>query len=183
MSKSAEKEKNIKPNQQNTEDTKSEKEEAEQSVKEQSELEKLSEELEETKDLLMRTAAEYDNYKKRTQREAEKIGAVSRADVIKQLLPIVDNLERALQNADADITDYKKGIDMTTKQFFDILAKLGLKEIEAQGKPFDANMHYAVTQVEDQNAEPDSVVQVLQKGYKMGETVLRPAMVAVAKAD
>ena len=147
------------------------------------ELVKITEELSQTKDLLLRTAAEFDNYKKRTQREAERIGSDSRASVVKQLLPIVDNLERAADNTGADIEDYKKGIDMTTKQFFDILKKLGLEEIEAEGKTFDPNFHYAVSQIEKEDAEPGSVAQVLQKGYKMGETVLRPAMVAVVKAD
>lgn len=145
------------------------------------EIEKLTEEAAQTKDLLMRTAAEFDNYKKRTQREAERIGADARAAFAKQLLPIVDNLERAEQNTLADTEDYKKGIDMTTKQFFEILKNLGLEEIDAKDQVFDPNFHYAVSQVENEEAESDTVAEVFQKGYKMGDTVIRPAMVVVNK--
>lgn len=147
-----------------------------------SEVERLTAELEQVKDLLMRTAAEFDNYKKRTQREAERIGADARAAFAKQLLPIVDNLERAAENDTADVADYKKGVDMTTKQFFEILKNMGLEEIEALNLPFDPNFHYAVSQVEKEGAEPDTVAEVFQKGYKMADTVIRPAMVVVVKS-
>lgn len=152
-------------------------------VKDKRTKEELLNELNEAKDLLMRTAAEFDNYKKRTQREAERIGLDARAAFAKQLLPVVDNLERAEQNSGAELEDYKKGIDITTKQFFEILKNLGLEEIDAKGKPFDPNFHYAVSQVESEGAEPETVAEVFQKGYKMSDTVIRPAMVAVVKAE
>ena len=144
------------------------------------ELTRLQEELASQKDLLLRTAAEFDNYKKRTAREMERIGAESRARVVKELLPAMDNFLRAQENGEAAFEDYKKGVDMSIKQLVELLSKLGLEEIKAQGETFDPNIHYAVARVEDENADENTVVQVMQKGYRMGDIVLRPAMVAVA---
>ena len=144
------------------------------------ELTRLQEDFAAQKDLLLRTAAEFDNYKKRTAREMERIGAESRARVVKELLPALDNFLRAQENAQSQPEDYKKGVDMSIKQFMELLAKLGLEEIEAEGAPFDPNIHYAVSRVEDDSVGHNTVVQVMQKGYRMGDIVLRPAMVAVA---
>lgn len=144
------------------------------------ELTRLQEDFEAQKDLLLRTAAEFDNYKKRTAREMERIGADSRASVVKALLPAVDNFLRAQDNAEAKLEDYKKGVDMSIKQLMELLQKLGMEEIPAEGQPFDPNVHYAVSRVEDEAYAENTVVQVMQKGYRMGEIVLRPAMVSVA---
>ena len=143
-------------------------------------LERIQQELDAQKDLLLRTAAEFDNYKKRTARETERIGMETRAAVLKELLPAVDNFLRAQDNTQAAQADYQKGIELCIKQFNDILTKLGLEEIDALGTQFDPNLHYAVSQTQDENAGENEVVQVLQKGYRMGDIILRPAMVAVA---
>ena len=144
------------------------------------ELSRLQEDFAAQKDLLLRTAAEFDNYKKRTAREMERIGAESRARVVKELLPALDNFLRAQENGESQPEDYKKGVDMSIKQLLELLAKQGLEEIPAQGEPFDPNVHYAVSSVEDDSVGANTVVQVMQKGYRMGDIVLRPAMVAVA---
>lgn len=153
--------------------------EKEQDAAEQ-ELEKIKADLDMQKDLLLRTAAEFDNYKKRTARETERIGLETRAAVLKSLLPALDNFLRSRDQVQGTLEDYKKGIDMCVKQFEDLLTTLGLEEIEAQDAPFDPQIHYAVSQVTDENVGENIVVQVLQKGYRLGDIVLRPAMVSVA---
>ena len=149
-------------------------------AEERDELACLQEELASQKDLLLRTAAEFDNYKKRTARDMERIGAESRARVVKELLPALDNFLRAQENESAALEDYKKGVDMSIKQLFELLTKQGLEEIPAEGEVFDPNVHYAVARVEDDSVGENTVVQVMQKGYRMGDIVLRPAMVSVA---
>ena len=154
---------------------------------EDSELKKVTDELAQTKDMLLRTAAEFDNYKKRTARETERIGAETRANVIKQLLPALDNFLRASENnvdeENAQLMEYKKGVDMSIKQFLDILKKMGVEEIDCLGKEFDPNFHFAVQKVEDENYGENCVSQVFQKGYVLGDIVIRTAMVAVANCD
>lgn len=156
-------------------------------VTEDSEVKKLTEELASTKDVLLRTAAEFDNYKKRTARETERIGTETRANVIKQLLPALDNFLRATENnADEEnpqLVEFKKGVDMSIKQFMDILKKMGVEEIDCLGKEFDPNFHFAVQRVEDENFGPNCVSQVFQKGYVLGDIVIRTAMVVVANCD
>ncbi len=152
----------------------------EQPDEQSDELTRLQEDFAAQKDLLLRTAAEFDNYKKRTAREMERIGAESRARVVKELLPALDNFLRAQENSQSKPEDYKKGVDMSIKQLLEQLTKLGLEEIKAEGEPFDPNIHYAVSRVEDDSVGENTVVQVMQKGYRMGDIVLRPAMVAVA---
>ena len=152
-------------------------EESEQSIKEQ--LDKLTADFESQKDLLLRTAAEFDNYKKRTQREMERIGADTRADILKKLLPSLDNFLR-VGDADSSSDEYKKGVEMSIKTLVDLLTNLGLEEINCENAEFDPNIHYAVAQVEDENLGENIVSQVMQKGYKVGDTVIRPAMVSVA---
>ena len=151
------------------------------------ELDTVKEELASTKDLLLRTAAEYDNYKKRTTREMERIGVESRAAAVKQLLPALDNFLRAteieLDEQDAKLVEYKKGVDMSIKQFIDLLGKMGVQEIDCLGKPFDPNFHFAVSQVTDENLGENCVAQVFQKGYTLGDIVIRTAMVSVANCD
>ncbi len=147
--------------------------------KKDAELEALRAELEAKNDQLMRTAAEFDNFKKRTEREKASIAEFAKAGLIKQLLPILDNIDRA-SAADHDSTDYIKGIEMIVKQFESIASNLGIEEIAKSGDQFDPNFHEAVMHVEDENLGENVIADVLQKGYKIGETVIRAAMVKVA---
>ena len=142
-------------------------------------LKAATEELEKTKDMLLRTAAEYDNYKKRTEREREALSEFVRAGVIKAFLPVADNIARSAQS-DAASPEYVKGLEMIVKQLCEVLNKQGLVEIEAAGQPFDPNLHEAVMHVEDETLGENVVAEVLQAGYRLGDTVLRPAMVKVA---
>lgn len=142
------------------------------------ENEKLSNELETMKDRLLRLTAEYDNFRKRTAKEKEGIYTDACSDVINEMLPSLDNLERAA-TSNGSAEDIKKGIDMTIRQFKDALTKLGVEEIPSEGK-FDPNFHNAVMHIEDENYGESEVVEVLQKGYKRQDKVLRHSMVKVA---
>lgn len=171
-------EKSVKSDKKSTKKAESKKAKNE-AVKLQAELDKALKELEQTKDLLMRTAAEYDNFKRRTEKEKSDLTDFVKAATVKNLLPVADNISRASQS-DPQSADYVKGLEMIIKQLSDSLDKIGLKEIEAEGKEFDPNLHEAVMHIEDEEAGENTVVQVLQAGYKLGNTVLRPAMVKVA---
>ena len=148
-------------------------------TKKDKELEALKAELEAKQDLLLRTAAEFDNYKKRTEKEKSFTAEYAKASVMKTLLPILDNAERA-NEFEHGTEQYNKGIEMIVKQLSDLSAKLGLVEIGAVGEPFDPNLHEAIMHIEDENLGENVISQVLQKGYKFGDTVVRPAMVQVA---
>ncbi len=139
----------------------------------------LQKEIDSLNDQLLRKAAEFDNFRKRTQREKQELYSAATADCVTGLLGIVDNFERAL-SAECSDEAFKKGMEMIFKQMTDSLEKLGVKEIEAQGKPFDPNFHSAVNQVEDENFGENTVCQVFQKGYLLGDKVIRHAMVVVA---
>ena len=132
-----------------------------------------------SKDQFLRLAAEYDNYRKRTAKEKENLWTDAKADTIQSFLPVYDNLERALKQDTADEA-YKKGVEMIMSQLKEVFAKLGITEIEAQGKPFDPNLHNAVMHIEDENLEENTVAQVFQAGFMLGEKVIRFAMVQVA---
>ena len=127
----------------------------------------------------LRLAAEYDNYRKRTAKEKESLWTDAKADTVQAFLPVYDNLERALKQDTADEA-YKKGVEMTMNQLREVFAKLGITEIEAQGKPFDPNLHNAVMHIEDENLGENIVAQVFQAGFMLGEKVIRFAMVQVA---
>ena len=131
------------------------------------------------KDQFLRLAAEYDNYRKRTAKEKESLWTDAKADTVQAFLPVYDNLERALKQDTADEA-YKKGVEMTMNQLREVFAKLGITEIEAQGKPFDPNLHNAVMHIEDENLGENIVAQVFQAGFMLGEKVIRFAMVQVA---
>lgn len=146
---------------------------------EKSELDRLIQELKQKEDMLLRLAAEYDNYKKRTEREREALAEYVKANIIKLLLPTLDNTERALAS-DPSSPDYIKGIELILKQFKEVLTGLGLSEIQAEGQQFNPELHEAVMHIEDDSFGENTVVKVLQKGYKVGGTVIRPAMVQVA---
>lgn len=130
-------------------------------------------------DRLIRLAAEYDNFRKRTAKEKEGIWNDASAAAVTALLPVFDNLERALKQQTADAA-YKRGVEMTMTGLRDALTKLGVEEIPAQGETFDPNLHNAVMHCEDENAEENTIVEVFQQGFRLGEKVLRFAMVKVA---
>ena len=135
--------------------------------------------LAEAADKYLRLAAEYDNYRKRTAKEKEAAWGEAKAQTVAAFLPVFDNLERALKQETADEA-YKKGVEMTMNQLKEVFAKLGVTEIEAQGKPFDPNLHNAVMHIEDENLGENVVAQVFQAGFMLGEKVIRFAMVQVA---
>jgi len=139
---------------------------------------KLQEELDLTKDRLLRLTAEYENYRKRTTKEKEGIYSDAYVDVLKEIIPIVDNLERAVA-ADGNIDDLKKGIEMTIKGCQDSFTKLGIEEIDSSGE-FDPNVHNAVMHIEDENLEKNVIAEVFQKGYKKEDKIIRHTMVKVA---
>ena len=146
---------------------------------EDGELEKLKSELEKQKDLALRTAAEFDNFKKRTEREKYASLEFMKADILKSFLPVLDNFGRALE-ADPNGEDFQKGIELISKQLTDVMVKLGLSEIDDEGKEFNPELHQAVLHIDDENVGENTIVKTLQKGYKIGDTVIRPAMVQVA---
>ena len=131
------------------------------------------------KEKYLRLFAEYDNFRKRSQKEREGLYADIKADTLLKFLPVYDNLERALATPTADEA-YRKGVEMTMVQFNQTLEKLGITEIEALGKPFDPNVHNAVMHVEDESFGENEVVEVFQKGFKLNDKVIRFAMVKVA---
>ncbi|NBJ68571.1 MULTISPECIES: nucleotide exchange factor GrpE [Clostridia] len=148
----------------------------------QSKLNALQAEKEEMYQQLLRVQAEYDNFKKRTIKEREAARKYQSQDLIQELLPALDNFERALQvektEATASIID---GISMVYNQLKEALASQGAEEIPAVGKEFDPNIHHAVMQVEDEDQPSNTVVEELQKGYILKDRVIRPAMVKVTK--
>ena len=141
-------------------------------------LEALEGELKDSKDKYLKMLAEYDNFRRRTAKEKESTYSDAYADVLTQILPVIDNLERAAAYKDGE--SVIKGLELTLKSFSDVLAKLNIKEIESVGKTFDPNLHNAVLHVEDDSLGEGEIVEVLQKGYMCGDKVLRYAMVKVA---
>lgn len=141
-------------------------------------VKKLTNEVETYKDRLVRVTAEYENFRKRTAKEKEGIYTDACSDVLKELIPVIDNLERAFV-ADGSIDDLKKGIEMTLKGVQGSLEKLGVEEIDAS-KEFDPNLHQAVMHIEDENIEKNTVVEVFMRGYKRGEKIIRHSVVKVA---
>ena len=142
-------------------------------------MEQLAQMVAESGDKYLRLAAEYDNYRKRTAKEKESLYGSAKADTVKPFLDVYDNLLRgAAQFAEDDPN--RQGMELICKQFVDVLGKLGVTEIEAMGKPFDPERHNAVMHVEDETVEESTVVEVFQKGFIMGDKVLRFSMVKVA---
>lgn len=141
-------------------------------------LEQLQSELTAANDKYLRMIAEYDNFRKRSAKEKESVYTDAQADAVQNILPIGDNLARAAQFTDP--ASVAKGIAMMQKSFEEALGKMGITEIEAQGKEFDPTWHNAVMHVEDETLGENVVVEVLQKGYRKGDHVVRYAMVKVA---
>ncbi|GLC32239.1 hypothetical protein bsdE14_36490 [Clostridium omnivorum] len=142
------------------------------------ENQKLQNELEALKERVIRVSAEYENYRKRTAKEKEGIYTDACEDVLKTMLPVLDNLERAA-TVTGSVEDIKKGIEMTIRQFKDSFEKLQVEEISTE-EGFDPNYHNAVMHVDDEQFGNNQVVEVFQKGYKRGNKVLRHSMVKVA---
>ena len=130
-------------------------------------------------DAHLRLAADYDNFRKRTAKEKEQSYGNGKADAIEKLLPVYDNLERALLQATEDEA-YKKGVEMTMTQLVGILTGMGVEIFGEKGEAFDPNLHNAVMHTEEEGAPENSITQVFQKGFKMGDKIIRFAMVQVA---
>ena len=135
--------------------------------------------LREQEDKYLRLLAEYDNYRKRSQKEKENAWTTAKAETAQNFLPVYDNLERALKQETADEA-YAKGVEMTMNQFKTVLEKLGIEEIPALGETFDPNVHNAVMHMEDESLGENTVAEVFQTGFKLGDKIIRPAMVKVA---
>ena len=149
--------------------------------KAEAEIEKLNAQLAEEHDKYMRLYAEYDNFRRRSAKERDGIYADAYSDALVQILPIIDNLERAVQfSANDPDSPMAKGIELTIKSCVEALNKMGVYEIEALGKPFDPNFHNAVMHVDDESFGENEIVEVFMKGYVKGDKVLRFSMVKVA---
>ena len=154
-----------------------------QTNEEQAELKKQNEtlkiQLDETEDRLKRIAAEFDNYKKRSSKEKEELYQSILGDVVSNFLPVIDNLEKAVESKTED-EGYKQGIELVLKQFQDVLVANNIKEIETVGKTFDPELHEAVSSVQDDTKGEKEIVQEYRKGYMVGNKVIRHSMVVVA---
>lgn len=147
---------------------------------EANEADKVAEELSAVKEQLVRTMAEYDNFRKRSQREKDALRADIIVNVTSKFLPVMDNLERAL-NADCADENYKSGVQMIYDSFMETLKNLGVEEIESDGADFSPNLHQAVQKIQSETVESGKVAQTFAKGYKIGDKVIRFAVVAVAE--
>lgn len=146
---------------------------------EQTPEETLQAAIREQEDKYLRLLAEYDNYRKRSQKEKENAWTSAKADTAKEFLPVYDNLERALKQETADEA-YAKGVQMIMTQLKNVLEKLGIEEIPAQGETFDPNVHNAVMHIDDEELGENVVAEVFQAGFRIGDKVIRHAMVKVA---
>ncbi len=142
-------------------------------------LQELEAQLLQANDKFLRTLAEYDNYRKRSVREKEQAYADSKAAVLTEFLPVLDNFERAQAGTDASYEDYRKGVEMIFSQLAACFEKLGAESFGEVGDVFDPNIHNAVMHTEDESAEENTIAQVFSKGYKLGDKILRPAVVQV----
>lgn len=141
---------------------------------------KLQEELQKQKELLLRTAAEYDNFRKRTEREKNAIYSDAVADAIEAVLPVADNIERAIEASKDAGEEYKKGLTMIEGQFTASLEKLGVSAFGAPGEEFNPDKHNAVAHIDDETLGENVIAEVFQRGYQIGDKIIRHAMVKVA---
>ena len=156
------------------------KKEQKESERLKKELEAAKKSLEESKDKYLRMLAEYENFRKRAAKEKEGIYSDAASDVIGAVLPVLDNLERALKFSDEKEGKLYEGLNMTLKSFKEALEKIGVSEIESDGCAFDPNLHNAVMHIEDENYGESVVVETFSKGYRKGDKIIRYAMVKVA---
>lgn len=132
------------------------------------------------KDRMLRVQADFENFRKRTMREKEDLAQYTKENFVKKLLPVLDNLDLAIDHSSTENMEaYRKGVELVAKQLVDVLDSEGLKEIEAQGQPFDPNYHHGVAVDQNPEAEDQEITEVFQKGYQLKDKVLRPAMVKV----
>jgi molecular chaperone GrpE len=144
------------------------------------ELDSKDVEIQTLKDSLQRLQADFNNFRRRTQQEKESLSIYANEKMVMDLLPVIDNMERALEACDDKESDMYKGIELVYKQLKDTLSKFSVEEIAAQDEEFDPNLHMAVMQEPAEGVEPNKVIQVLQKGYKLSSRVIRPSMVKVS---
>lgn len=175
-----EKETDTKKEQETPEDEKNEENPGGEKDSLDSELENIRNQLSQVNDKLLRTLAEYDNYRKRTQKEKEAIYFDSKSEIIMKLLPVIDNFERAEKADQPDFETYKKGMDMIFSQLTEAVKSLGVESFGVPGDSFDPNMHNGVMHTQDEELGENVVADVFIKGYKMGDKILRPASVKVA---
>ena len=149
-------------------------------IEDKLEEKKLRDEMDALNDQYKRLQAEYANYRRRTQQEKETIGIFANEKILNELIPVIDSMERALEACTDKEDTMFKGVELVYKQLKDIITKFGVEEIEAQDADFDPNLHLAVMQESVDGVEPNKVVMVLQKGYKLGNKVLRASMVKVS---
>ncbi|MCA9646858.1 MAG: nucleotide exchange factor GrpE [Polyangiaceae bacterium] len=147
-------------------------------------LEQAQAEAKRLKEQLLRTAADFDNFRKRTRKELVDAEQRGTDQLLKEMLPVFDNLERAAQHAEtaSEVASLADGIRMVMKQFTDTLGRLNIERVEAVGKPFDPSVHEAIQQMATEEHPPGSVAAEVQAGYRQGERLIRPALVVVAKA-
>ncbi|WP_418896083.1 nucleotide exchange factor GrpE [Terrisporobacter hibernicus] len=143
-------------------------------------IEELEKQVEEKEDKYLRLQAEYSNYMRRTQEEKQTIGIFANEKIITELIPVIDSMERAMDACADKENDMYKGIELVHKQLIDCLEKFEVEEIRALNEDFDPNLHLAVMQESVEGVEPNKVVMVLQKGYKLNTKVIRPTMVKVS---
>jgi len=134
-------------------------------------------------DRLARLQAEFENFRKRSQREQVEFREYALSDALKQLLPILDSLDRALKTEGMSVADFHSGIELIDRQFHDVLTRLGVEPIAAQGQPFDPNLHQAIQMVETTEVPDHHVLDELQRGYRLRDRVLRAAMVRVGQSS
>jgi len=145
------------------------------------EMDRLKSEVDDLRELYLRKLAEFDNFRKRVDREKEEFRKLATEDLIRDLVPVLDNFTRALSHeGETDLESFRKGIELIARQLKDALERQGLQEIDPLGEHFNPEFHDAVQRVEDPSREPGTVVSVLARGYTLGGRLLRPAMVAVA---
>ena len=149
----------------------------------QAQIEELKATIAQKDDEILRRRAEFENYRRRTSQEKADIGNVVTQDIIKDMLPIIDNFSRAMAAETTDMEAFQKGVEMIYTQLTEILKKDGLEPIEAEGKKFDPEYHQAVMRVANPDLEDDTIAQELQKGYMVRGKVIRPSMVQVVAND
>jgi molecular chaperone GrpE len=147
----------------------------------ETEVERLRAERAAYLDRAARIQAEFENYRKRAAKQQQDYRDYALADALGTLLPILDSLDRAVKTDAQSVEDFRAGIELIDKQFHDALAKLGVQPVPAEGEPFDPNLHQAVQMVDTQEAADNHVLDELQRGYKLKDRLLRPAMVRVAR--
>lgn len=140
----------------------------------------LEAELKEKSDRILRLQADFENFRRRTAKEKEELTAVITQNMLTDLLPLLDNFERAMMVEQTDIEAFQKGVEMIFSQLREVMEKYGLEKIEAEGQVFDPNLHQAVMRVENPDVEDGMITQVLQQGYRAKGRVIRPSMVQVA---